>query len=83
MPSASATARRAALVSGQERQKNLLHALAAALRRVASDRAERDGVLDVLEKTRDGRRARVARTRLVLNLLGRDLGRAATASFTT
>ena len=46
-------------------KKNLLHALAAALRRVAPDGAERDRLLDVLEEARDGRRARIAWARLI------------------
>ena len=49
----------------QEGQKNLLHALAAALRRVAPHGSEHYRVLAVLEKTRDGRRARIAWARLV------------------
>ena len=65
---AAAPARGPALISGQKGQENLLHALAAALRRVAPHGSERDGVLDVLEEARDGRRARVAWARLVLQL---------------
>ena len=47
-------------------KKNLLHALAAALRRVAPHGSERDGVLDVLQEARDGCGPRIAWTRLVL-----------------
>ena len=65
---ALAAARRAALISRQERQEDFLHALAAALRRVAPHSPERDGVLHVLEEARDGRGSRIARSRLVLQL---------------
>ena len=65
VPGEAAAPRGPALVPGQKGQKNLLHALAAALRRVASDGSERDGVLDVLEEARDGCGPRIARPRLI------------------